>query len=118
MAATRNADVTAGTRARVASSQYARYSHGPQAKAYSQVPCCDAGVPLHALIGEKNCSFKPDELWQLFFVVWQLLVVVWQLLAVGGAGPANRLRRRAASQTAHELHFTCVVALRYVLSGD
>ena len=80
------------------------------------MPCCDAGVPLHALIGEKNCSFKPDELWQLFFVVWQLLVVVWQLLAVGGAGPANRLLRHAARL--HELHFTCVVTLRYVLSGD
>ena len=73
----------------------------------------------------EKLQFKPDELWQLCFavcqllvVVWQLLVVVLQLLSVGGAGPANRLRRRAASQTAHELHFTCVVALRYVLSGD
>ena len=71
----------------------------------------------------EKLQFKPDELWQLFFVVWQLLVVVWQLLvvvlqllSVGGAGPANRLLRHAARL--HELHFTCVVTLRYVLSGD
>ena len=71
----------------------------------------------------EKLQFKPDELWQLCFavcqllvVVWQLLVVVLQLLSVGGAGPANRLLRRAARL--HELHFTCVVTLRYVLSGD